>query len=75
MGNLTSVTANHLKYYLEMLPHLCFEVTEACNLHCAYCAFSDLYTKNIGRKGRPMPAETAFCLLEYLWRIWSREKV
>ena len=30
-------------YQLVHLKQLVFEVTDACNLRCKYCAFSDLY--------------------------------
>lgn len=42
MAYLTSISDRHIIYNLKLLSHLCFEVTEACNLNCAYCAFSDI---------------------------------
>lgn len=71
----TAVTAKQVEYLIKMLPHLCFEVTEACNLHCAYCAFSDLYTKNQNRKGRFLPFKTTLQLLDYLWNVWEQDDV
>lgn len=75
MNRLTTVSGRHIEYNLKFLPHLCFEVTEACNLNCVYCAFSDIYTKGASREGTPMSFETAKTIMEYLWHLWEKEDV
>lgn len=32
-----------IEYSLANLKQLVFEVTDACNLRCKYCAYADLY--------------------------------
>ena len=75
MAVLTSISDKHIIYNLKFLSHLCFEVTEACNLNCTYCAFSDLYTKGSIRDGEKMSFETAKTLLDYLWNLWEQDDV
>lgn len=52
-----------------------FEVTEGCNLRCAYCGFSDLYTPQEGRSSRNLPYSFAESLLSYLFLMWEDERV
>ena len=37
------VTKENIEYNLMHLPQIIFEVTDACNLRCKYCAYADLY--------------------------------
>jgi len=33
------LTPNNIRYFLSNLKQLTFEVTDACNLRCAYCGY------------------------------------
>ena len=59
MNTFVNINKRTLEYNLFYLSQLIFEVTEKCNLNCAYCAFSDLY--NIRRESnyKQMDFETA----------------
>lgn len=37
------IEAESIKYNLQNLPQLVFEVTDACNLRCEYCGYASLY--------------------------------
>ena len=43
MDSFTEITYSMLEYNLMHLRQVIFEVTDACNLQCKYCAYSDLY--------------------------------
>jgi len=34
------VTTRNIEYNLRHLPQVIFEVTDACNLRCKYCAYA-----------------------------------
>ncbi len=42
MNYFAKTTPNMVRYNLINLRQLVFEVTDACNLNCKYCAYSDL---------------------------------
>ena len=56
MNNFNNISKDIVLHNLIRLNQLVFEVTDACNLHCKYCAYADLYggydqRRRIGRKG------------------------
>ena len=57
-------------YNLLNLRQLIFEVTDACNLTCTYCAYSDLYTGRDSRIGKRMDFNQAKTIIDYLSNIW-----
>ena len=75
MEPFVRITGKHIDYNLNLLPHLCFEVTEACNLSCEYCTFSRLYSKGGHREGTHMPFEVAKTIMDYLWAKWEKTGV
>ena len=61
------VTNKNIRYQLQNLRQLVFEVTDKCNLNCAYCTYSDLYSKAYDhRDGKNMSFETAKLVINYL---------
>lgn len=60
-----------LIYNLSHLPQLVFEVTDACNLKCKYCAFSDLYVGYDERKNRFLNIDYAKEAVDYLVNFWK----
>ena len=37
------VNSKDVEYQLTLRSSIVFEVTDACNLHCKYCGYADLY--------------------------------
>jgi uncharacterized protein len=42
-GSVLGINREMILYQLLHLKQLVFEVTDACNLRCKYCAYSDFY--------------------------------
>jgi len=53
------------------LPQLIFEVTDACNLNCTYCTYSNLYTGHDSRTDKYLPFDTARAVIDYLVDLWQ----
>lgn len=58
-------------YNLSHLPQVIFEVTDACNLKCKYCAFSDLYTGYDPRGNNYLSFNYAKNTIDYLVDFWK----
>jgi len=69
------ITGALVDYNIRFLRQVVFEVTEGCNLRCAYCGFSDLYTPQEGRSSRNLPYSFAESLLSYLFSMWEDDRV
>lgn len=69
------LTGEMVEYLLKTLPQIVFEVTEACNLRCRYCAFSDFYMKNRGRDGKKLSFQTAKKLMDFLFDMWREKSI
>lgn len=54
------------------LSQLIFEVTETCNLNCAYCAFSNLYNERRESYNKQMDFATAVSVIDYMVSIWQK---
>lgn len=66
------IDAGLIKYNLCNLKQLVFEVTDACNLKCKYCAFSDLYTGYDTRKNNFLDLNAAKTIIDYLAEFWKK---
>ena len=53
------------------LPQLVFEVTDACNLRCKYCAYGEFYEDYDCRENKMLSTEKAIRLIDYLAKYWS----
>ncbi|MCL1969261.1 MAG: radical SAM protein [Bacteroidetes bacterium] len=53
---------------------LTFEVTDACNLKCKYCAYDEFYENYDRREDKMLSAKKAIRLLEYFSEFWNSER-
>ena len=56
---------------LSNLRQITFEVTDACNLNCRYCAYGEFYNDYAPRENKMMPLSVAYTLIDYLAALWS----
>lgn len=66
------VTEKNIEYNLQHLPQIIFEVTDACNLRCKYCAYADLYDGYDKRENQKLPFHKARLILDYLHEVWRK---
>lgn len=69
-----SVDENMIKYNLLNLKQLVFEVTDACNLRCKYCGYSDFYEGYDKREDSYFSIEKAKRIIDYLANLWRKNK-
>lgn len=60
------ITSDYVVSALANLPQLVFEVTDACNLRCKYCAYGD-FMKIMIVENKMLPTEKAIRLL-IIWQ-------
>lgn len=65
------LTPDHIRYQLANLKQLTFEVTDACNLRCKYCAYGEFYDDYDHRENRKMSLSLALKLIDYLASLWD----
>lgn len=65
------LTPDMIEKALSNLKQLTFEVTDACNLSCRYCAYGELYQNYDVREHKKMPLEYARQLIKYLKNYWE----
>lgn len=65
------LSAEHIYYQLANLKQLTFEVTDACNLQCKYCAYGEFYNDYDKRENQHMSLPAAIKLIDYLIAIWN----
>jgi uncharacterized protein len=53
---------------------LVFEVTDACNLKCKYCAYGEMYEDYDLREEKILPVGKAIRLIDYLVDFWNSKK-
>ena len=66
---------NMVRYQLENLGVLTFEVTDKCNLRCRYCTYGDMYSGYDVRLGNDLSFEKVKMLLDYLFDLWEHAVV
>ena len=59
---------------LSELRNIVFEVTDACNLRCKYCGYSDLYEGYDKRENLNFPIHRAKLLIDYLYHNYWKKK-
>lgn len=69
------ILSDTIKHNLIHLPQIIFEVTDACNLRCKYCAYADLYEGYDERKNMKLPFHKARLILDYLHALWKENRV
>lgn len=65
------ITPEHVLNSLANLPQLVFEVTDACNLKCKYCAYGEFYSDFDKREDKMLPVSKAKQLVGYLNQFWN----
>lgn len=71
IDNFYNVTADLVLHNLIKLKHLVFEVTDACNLRCKYCAYAEMYEGYDQRNNINMPFHKAKLVIDYLQKLWE----
>ena len=61
-----TISASTVQDQLTNIRHIGFEVTDACNLKCTYCAYGKLYNDYDERKGQKMDSARAKRFLDHL---------
>jgi uncharacterized protein len=56
-----------LENYFSDMMQILFEVTDSCNLDCAYCGYGDLYTDYDKREGKRLDIRYAKSLMNFIW--------
>ena len=56
------------------MPQLVFEVTDACNLKCKYCAYGEMYEDYDMREEKMLPIDKAIRLIDYLADFWNSDR-
>lgn len=70
----TTVSPAKVEESIIQTPQLLFEVTDACNLKCTYCALGELYEWGNNRNSKQINREAAFLLLKYLFDLKLRNR-
>jgi len=65
------LTADTVRQQIANLSQLTFEITDACNLKCKYCAYGELYSDKDERHNSFLPFEQAKLLIDYIADYWS----
>ena len=68
------ITTDDIKHQLANLKQLTFEVTDACNLHCKYCAYGELYNDYDQRENKTISTSASIKLIDYLVAFWNSNK-
>jgi uncharacterized protein len=67
------LNSDNIKYQLQHLRQLVFEVTDRCNLNCKYCIYSDLYNKEYDqRDGKNISFGKAKLVIDYFFKLWGK---
>ena len=68
------VTTDMIRYQLANLRQLTFEVTDACNLNCKYCAYGEFYNDYDERENKMMSVSAAIKIIDYLVEFWNSKQ-
>ena len=69
-----NLTNNSIKKALANLRQITFEVTDACNLNCKYCAYGELYGNYDKRKNSYLDFEKGKVIIDYLHAILNSSR-
>ena len=70
MKDFFYISKDTILHNLIKLKQLVFEVKDACNLHCKYCAYAELYEGYDFRNNTNMPFHKARLVIDYLQELW-----
>mgnify|MGYP000975947596 CR=1 FL=1 len=68
------ITSEHVLNNIANLPQLVFEVTDACNLKCKYCAYGEFYNDFDKRENKKLSLSKAIRLIDYLQPYWNSNR-
>ncbi|MCL2510918.1 MAG: radical SAM peptide maturase [Bacteroidales bacterium] len=68
------LTVEAVQSQLANVQQITFEVTDACNLKCKYCAYGEFYEDYDKRENIMLPVEKAIRLLDYCAGFWNSER-
>ena len=68
------ITSDHVSNAIVNMSQLVFEVTDACNLKCKYCAYGEMYNDYDAREEKMLPVDKAIRLIDYLVDFWNSGK-
>ena len=71
MDDILTVSKNTVYNSVRDLRQLVFEVTDACNLRCKYCTYSNLYEGYDKREDSYFSIKKAKNLIDYLANLWN----
>lgn len=61
-------------HQLKKIKAVSFEITEACNMQCEYCGYSDLYDQyGIVRQNDYIKEDMVYALMSELYKYWKEE--
>lgn len=69
-----TISLDTVEYNLANLKQIVFEVTDACNLRCKYCAYGELYSDHDERHAQKMTFASAKNIIDFLVNIWNNGK-
>lgn len=72
MEFFSRITKDMVEYNLVHLPQLIFEVTDACNLRCKYCAYADIYEGYDERRSLKLSFHRAKLVIDFIYKYWSK---
>lgn len=68
------ISSEQIKRAIANLPQLVFEVTDACNLKCKYCAYGEFYNDYDQRENKKLSVKQAIQLIDYLIPYWNSNR-
>ena len=68
------LTADKVKEVLTNTLQITFEVTDACNLKCEYCAYGKLYIDYDRRENKMLSIKSAKRFIDYMEHLWKKSK-
>ncbi len=68
------LSSDDIKFQLANLKQLTFEVTDACNLKCQYCAYGEFYNDYDLREDKNLSLPASIQLIDYLAKFWNSEQ-
>lgn len=71
MDKFNNISKHTVLHNLIRLSQLVFEVTDACNLHCKYCAYAEMYDGYDQRTNMNLPFSKAKLIIDYLQNLWE----
>ena len=72
--NKPHITSDTVINAIANMPQLVFEVTDACNLKCKYCAYGEMYEDYDVREEKMLPVDKAIRLIDYLVDFWNSDR-